>query len=116
MRIHALCEFMLYASFLLLETKTVKSPSKMFSIKQDHGKLWRVLGTFLLTSGVHHPRVPLFCTRALCLQAVPIRDQSILSKIHQTYRLGYIKVGSLSLRHNSHNLYSREKVPGCVAS
>jgi hypothetical protein len=26
------------------------------------------------------------------LQAVPIRDPAILSKIHQTYRIGYIKV------------------------
>lgn len=29
------------------------------------------------------------------LQAIPIQDQSIVSKIHQTYRLGYIKVQSL---------------------
>lgn len=29
----------------------------------------------------------------LVWQAVPIRDPAILSKIHQTYRIGYIKVG-----------------------
>lgn len=28
----------------------------------------------------------------LCTQAVPIYDPTILSKIHQTYRIGYIKV------------------------
>lgn len=31
---------------------------------------------------------------SLFFQAIPIKDPLVLSKIHQTYRIGYLKVGS----------------------
>lgn len=40
----------------------------------------------------------------LVKQAVPIRDPVILSKIHQTYRIGYIKVSvTYYFSHPSHS-------------